>query len=392
MLGPMKRPILATAVLILGGPMSFLQAKTAPPKHAEMEFAWRMYGELSQDPGNLFFSPYSVAAALGMMAGGARGETAEEFSRLLGVRRAMRKAAGAHFEWIDANALWVQREYKLQPDFVAKANREFDATVEAVDFSKDPGAASSAINDWTSKATRGKITRLVDSSKLTPLTRLVLTNAIYFKAKWDLPFKEDFTEMQPFHGTSGTSKVPLMLLTDHFAYAEDAQAQLLELPYEGKGVSMLVLLPKKVDGLAALEKTLSASSLDAWLAKRSSEEVTVWLPKFKLDYDVELKPALESLGLRSAFVQPSDPVRAGQADFSGISGKPELMIGAVIHKAFVEVDERGTEAAAATAIAMAAGAAMPHKIVEFKADHPFLFFIRDNASGAVLFAGRFVSP
>ncbi len=218
------------------------------------------------------------------------------------------------------------------------------------------------------------------------MTRLVLTNAVYFKGDWVKPFDKKATKEEDFAiSAQDKVKVPLMHQKAELGYAEEDTLQLLEMPYAGRELSMVVLLPKKVDGLAELEKSISVDRLDSLLSKLRAREVVTYLPKFKMEASFGLKPTLETLGMKRAF--------SAEADFSGISEQKDLSISAVIHKAFVDVNEEGTEAAAATGIMMRATAA--RQTVQppvFRADHPFLFLIRETTTGSILFMGRLTNP
>jgi serpin B len=251
----------------------------------------------------------------------------------------------------------------------------------------DTEQARKVINAWVEKQTKDKIKDLLQPGVLDVDTRLVLTNAIYFKGLWAQKFKKSATKEEPFHTAGGGSvKAPLMHQTGDFKYLDGGDFQALEMPYRGQGLSMVVLLPKKADGLAALEAKLTGPNLAAWLGKLRKQEVEVALPRFKMTRALALNATLEALGMRKAFIP-------GGADFSGMAGSAgrRLFIQAVVHQAFVDVNEEGTEAAAATAVAVGADSEPPPPPV-FRADHPFVFLVRDNRSGSVLFLGRLANP
>jgi len=248
------------------------------------------------------------------------------------------------------------------------------------------------INQWVEKQTNDKIQNLLGPGTVTPLTRLVLTNAIYFKAAWADQFSKNATEDADFHlSASKTIQAPTMHNSGGYYYLKGPSFQALLMPYEKNEISMLILLPDSVDGLPALEHSLTASNLDKWTQALGYEhEVIVSLPRFKITQQFELSSTLESLGMKSAF----DP---DAADFSAMTGDKTLDISAAIHKAYIDLDENGTEAAAATAVIIEMATAMapqfaPPPPIYFTADHPFLFLIRDNASGAILFMGRVTDP
>jgi len=372
-------------------------------------FALELYTRLRSGDGNRFLSPWSISTALAMTYAGARGATAAEMTRTLhfdlppgqlheafhhqiaelhsrNTPRAGSKG-DPDVQLVTANALWVQASYRLLPDFLKLIEQNYGGGLHTVDFRGATEAARQTINAWVEEQTRNKIKELIKPGILTELTRLVLTNAIYFKALWAAPFAAANTHPDDFHVSKQDKvRVAMMNQTASFGYADAGASQVLELPYKGDTLSMVILLPKAVDGLAALESAMTPETLDTWLKKLSPQRVQVSLPKFKLTGEFQLNQVLSDLGMPSAF-------DLDLADFSGMTGIRDLYISAVVHKAFVEVDEKGTEAAAATAVVMAARAVMhaPRPTV-FRADHPFVFLIRDVRTGAILFLGRLVRP
>ncbi|MDH3582905.1 MAG: serpin family protein, partial [Phycisphaerae bacterium] len=286
-----------------------------------------------------------------------------------------------------ANALWGEKTMPFKPAFLAAMNRHYGAGLFPSDFTGNAEAERKRINQWVEKQTRDKIKDVLPRGVIDNMTRLVLTNAIYFKGDWQTQFKESMTRPQPFNTGEGKSvQVPLMFLPrGRFPYHQNKDVQLLELPYRGEDLSMLVLLPtKSPGGLAGLEKKLSSKQLAGWIAGARRQPVNVFLPRFKLETQYDLKPPLKALGMKDAFVY-------GRADFTGLSESEKLYISAVLHKAFVEVNEEGTEAAAATAVVVATKSAKP-RIPTFRADRPFVFLIRDRSSGSILFLGRVTNP
>lgn len=258
-----------------------------------------------------------------------------------------------------------------------------------MDFVGDTENSRSTINRWVEAQTNNRIKDLLPPGTVTPLTRLVLTNAIYFKGTWQTPFNKSSTKPVEFN-LSATDKIKsdMMYRSAHMLYAETDQLQAVELPYQGDRLTMIVLLPLKKEGLADVEASLSAESLTALIAKRKSAKVNLTLPKIKTTYTASLSKTLSALGMVDAFNE-------GKADFSGIDGTRELSISAVIHKAFCEINEEGTEAAAATGVVMVTKSAAPVKEpppIEFKADHPYLYLIRDTQTGSILFLGRVADP
>ncbi len=362
-------------------------------------FALNLYAQVRGEEGNLFLSPFSISTALAMTYAGARGETATQmrealhlgaegerlhqaFGHLLETLNAQGEKGG--YQLSVANALWGQKGAGFLREFLDLTQEHYGAGLREVDFARATEAARRTINTWVEKETKDKIKDLIQPGVLSALTELVLINAIYFKGTWADPFDEKSTRDASFTlGAGDQVKVPTMHRTDDFRYAEGEGFQALELPYEGNDLSMVIVLPREADGLAALEARLSAENLESWLAGLRRRKVRVALPRFTMTSSFRLEEALKSLGMTDAF--------SGRADFSGMNGTGGLFISAVIHKAFVDVNEEGTEAAAATAVVMMKSAA-PRRPVVFQADPPFLFLIRDNRSGSILFIGRLANP
>ncbi len=360
-------------------------------------FAFDLYEKLRGKEGNLIFSPYSISTALAMTYAGARGETASQMETVLHFTLGQKKLHPAMaglvddlnrrggegaYELVVANRLWGQKGYRFLNSFLALNRTYYGAGLEQVDFAGATEEARRTINAWVEKRTRDKIRELLKPRVLTPFTTLVLTNAIYFKGNWASQFKKEQTKDAPF-SVSPTEKVtvPMMRQTKEFGYSETAELQFLEMPYVGDDLSMVVLLPKKIDGLAEIEASLNADGLQTWLSRVHKRKVAVFLPRFKIGFGLDLAKTLESMGMPLAF--------GGGADFSGMDGTRSLFISNVIHKAFVDVNEEGTEAAAATAVVMSRGVSRPPV---FRADRPFLFLIRDRATESILFMGRVVNP
>jgi serpin B len=363
-------------------------------------FAFDLYAHLAGEKGNLFFSPYSISTALAMTYAGAREQTAMEMAQTLhfplkqpelhpAFARLLKEMDGKDkkrpFEMHVANALWGQKGYGFLNEFLEVSKANYGAGLREVDFVKDTEGARQAINRWVEEQTNEKIKDLIQPRILDIDTRLVLTNAIYYKAPWETPFSERRTKQDEFQVTPDQKvMVQMMHLTSEFKYFDGGNFQLLDMPYKGHDQSMVVLLPKKSDGLAQLEKTLTAQDLETWLTKGRERQVDVMFPKFKFTQAFELNKKLAAMGMPLAFTSG--------ADFSGMDGRKDLHISNVIHKAFVDVHEKGTEAAAATAVVMATASAPPETPVKFQADHPFVFVIRDNRTGSILFLGRVSNP
>lgn len=362
-------------------------------------FALHLYQQLqAREEGNLFFSPYSISTALAMTCGGARGNTEVQmaqalhftlgqtrlhpaFASLEARLKTVKERGNAQLKI--ANALWPQKDYEFLKEYLALTREYYGVLITSLNFS-EAEAARRTINAWGEERTEGKIKNLIPRGILSDLTRLVLTNAIYFKGDWAYQFDKVLTEEAPFWVTPAERlEVPMMTQVQAFRYAKTAELQILELPYAGDDLSMIVLLPEKVDGLAELEGALTVENLERWGSDLREEEVEVYLPRFRMNCQFRLKDVLKSMGVMDAF--------SDEADFSGMDGTQWLYISDVIHQAFVDVNEEGTEAAAATAVVMRAKYMPPPRPV-FRADHPFVFLIRENDMGSILFLGRVMNP
>jgi serpin B len=383
------------------------------------EFALELYAKLRDGEGNLFLSPYSISTALAMTYAGAGGETGSQMARVLHFptrpkvapsepnEKSITATAWEHkrfssafgkiikdlnargekgkYELRVANALWGQKGYGFLKEFLNLIKSDYGGCLNEVDFVTAVEPARKTINDWVENQTNNKIKNLIPQGVLDSMTRLVLTNAIYFKGNWARQFKKERTQNAPFTLLDGNKvDVPMMSQTADFNYIQTNSFQGLELPYVNDELSMIILLPKKLNGLPELEKTLSTENFSKWLNEMRKREVIVFVPKFTMTSQFGLADVLKAMGMTNAFVPDV-------ADFSGINGKRDLFISAVIHKAYVDVNEEGTEAVAATAVVMMTSAG-PTQTPVFRADHPFLFIIRDNHSGSILFIGRMMNP
>jgi serpin B len=283
-----------------------------------------------------------------------------------------------------ANRLWGQQDFHFLPGFLAITREDYGAEIAQVDFVNQTEQARQSINSWVEEQTQGKIQDLIPAGVLDRLTRLVLTNAIYFKGVWTQPFGKEATKTAPFHISARLqTDVPLMYRKSYFRYWAGDGMKVLELPY-GKGdLAMVVLLPDEIKWLSALQPKLTTDNLPRWQSGLRKQEVQVYLPRFKLTSQFQLADVLKAMGMTRAF-------NSEEADFSGMTNPTKLFLSAVIHKAFVDVNEEGTEAAAATAVVVTKkGGRRP---TVFRADHPFVFLIRDNRTGSLLFLGRLVNP
>lgn len=367
----------------------------------QSRFAIELYRELAATPGNLVCSPFSLQRALAMARAGAAGETAREmdatlhltgdyltrFAALAGLleapsvgRKEERRPA---YSLEIAAALFGHRSTPFEPDFLRRMKDGFASEMHTVDFARSEEARAT-INGWTAEHTRQRILEIIPPGLLTGDTRLVLVDTIHFLGAWQEPFQEGRTAPMPFIRVDGsTVETPTMRATKTYGYGETERAQVLELAYERGAASMVVVLPKAGHSLADVA---AQEDFTVWTKALGSRQVDVWFPKYEFRFARRLDEDLKKLGMPTAFIP-------GRADFSGMLKDP-LHIGAVLQEAFVAVDEKGTEAAAATAVVMVKSAAKlePEPPVTFRADRPFLFFIRHRATGLVLFAGRVVDP
>lgn len=377
---------------------------------ANNRFAFDLYSRLAREDGNagsnLFFSPYSVSSALAITYEGAGGRTAEEIRSVLYFPQndtARRdgfftmnsgiNTGDSGYSLRTANALWAEKTYPFLTEYTGISERYYGANTTNLDFIGHPEESRKTINSWVEDKTEDRIKDLIPAGVIDPMTRLVITNAIYFKGNWVKQFDRNKTADAEFRTAPGKAMtVPMMQRTDEdavFLYAENSGIQMLSMPYDhtsGKQLSMVILLPK--DGtLTGTEASLNSGMLSAMLQSAESRRVMVYLPKFsvKTRY-TEMGRTLAAMGMPTAF--------SAGADFSGMDGRKDLFISDVIHQAYVDVNEEGTEAAAATAVIMklAAAPADPEPVPVFRADHPFIFLIRDDETGAILFMGRIMNP
>ena len=367
-------------------------------------FATDLYAALRHGPGNLFFSPYSISTALAMTYAGAAGDTSSQMAATLHFdlpverlhpafnayaldleARAGQASEGTPFKLSIANSLWGQQDFPFRTEFIDLLGQNYGAGMRLVDYMADPEAARRAINAWVSDETRQKIQDLIPEGAIDAMTRLVLANAIYFKAGWLHPFEDSATGPEPFHLLDGsTLEVSMMHQTESYGYAVRDGYRALDLPYSSGDTSMLIILPDEGE-FEAVEEGLSPEMILDLTGGLTHGPVILSLPKFSYTSSFSLHDALTGLGMPDAF----DPDRA---DFSGMDDARDLHISHVLHKAFVLVDEKGTEAAAATAVIMSVTSAPADEPVSFTIDRPFLYLIRDDQTGMILFLGRVLNP
>jgi serpin B len=363
-------------------------------------FAVDLYKKLAEGNENTFFSPYSITVAFGMAFGGARGQTEKEIARTLHFPFSRKKlhnginaldlalkasAKNNGFELNSVNQLWGENSYSFLPEYLNLISEKYGASLRLLDFKNHPDPSRTVINEWVSDRTNGRIKNLIPAGGISDSTKLVLTNAIYFKAKWEKPFKVEATKDGQFNCATGdfvTTK--FMSQTSEFFAVNANEYQAVSMPYKGMETSMLVIMPEP-GKMKSVEAALSPEFLKSVTNSLEESKIKLRLPKFKFTTgSLELTKILQSLGMRSSFT--------GAADFSGIDGTKSLFIEGVYHKAFVSVDEKETEAAAATSIALMLGGVGTYPIPEYNFDRPFIFLIRDNKTGTVLFLGKINDP
>ena len=368
------------------------------------ELAFDLYQALKKEDGNIFYSPYSISLALAMTYGGARGETAKQMadtlhyqldqSNLHSVFNSLDIELGKRSEGTKGknekgfrlnvvNAIWGQKDYKFLSTYLDLLAENYGAGLRVLDFINDSNQSRETINQWVSDQTEGRIKDLIPEGSINPLTRLVLTNAIYFNAAWKFPFKPEATTNGPFHLINGGDvTVPMMKQAENFGYAKSGNYLAVELPYDGDELSMVILMN---DGgkFSDFENTLKSPAVKAIIDELKNTRVALTMPKFEFESEFGLKATLMGMGMEEPF--------RDSADFSGMSTQSDLHIDDVVHKAFVSVDEAGTEAAAASAVIVGT-TSMPPEPVTVTLDRPFVFLIRDIETGAILFIGRITNP
>ncbi len=372
---------------------------------ANNAFAFDMYGNLKNNSENVFFSPYSIFTAMAMCYDGAEGSTKEQmanvfyfplnknvlemsFGEMIATTNSKSDYYGLEsYELETANALWINEFYPIKEQYISSVEDHFYGNARSMDFAGNPGGSKDTINKWVEEKTNDKISNIIPDGMINKNTRLIITNAVYFNGKWKYEFDEDYTSEREFYPSEDeTILAETMFIQKHFNYGERSGAKILELPYKGNDLTMYVVLPDNND-IKNFEADFSVREYEKLKSKIDSEyDVKVWIPKFKFETKTELSNSLQEMGVTDAF---------GPANFSGISDK-DLVISEVIHKAFVDVQEQGTEAAAATAVEFeiddAMGPEPEQKIREFKADHPFIFFIEDKRTNCILFMGKIEYP
>jgi serpin B len=383
------------------GLLSNTQAQSNLTTQGNNQFAIALYKKLNDDPTkNIFMSPYSISSALAMTYAGAKGKTAQQMAQTLhlapktvhqdfqNLSKHFNKTNRKGLQISIANALWSEKSVRFLKAYLGLTQNFYQAKSTNLDFKRQPEKSRLIINQWVEDKTQDKIKNLLPKGIIDSQTRLVLTNAIYFKGQWQYKFKKSQTRKMDFIAENKTLKgIKFMRMQRRFKYAETKDLQIVELPYKDNKMSMVVLLPKDTKGINKLSASLTAKRYQDLMDRLYYTNVNLSLPKFKLTLDVKLKNVLKQMGMRQAF--------GNGADFSGMTGDKSLQISEVVHKAFVEVSEKGTEAAAATAVIIRAKSSSAHRPRPpkiFKADHPFMFVIKDNTTGSILFMGKLAQP
>lgn len=394
---------LLLVVLLFAGPAPCQETSpSAVAAKAVNAFAIDLYGQLRKTEGNTFFSPYSISAALAIAYTGAAGNTESQMAKTLRFSREKTKmneafhalsaqvlaaGRGKGAELNIANALWAEKSFTFKKDYLESVRVNYHGDIKQADFMHAPEAARKTINSWVEEQTKNKIMDLFSPDMIASDTKLVIANAIYFKGLWEFPFDKSETKEDAFTLLEGKEvKVPMMNHTGSFGYSELPDLQLLEMWYKGGELAMVALLPSKQTRLQDFEQSLTAEKLDQWIGSLRPRKVEVHFPKYQMTSAFQLTDKLEKLGMTDAFSMKD-------ADFLDMTRGKDFFIGAVVHKAFVDVYEEGTEAAAATGLTMKTGMApRPEPIPVFRADHPFVFLIRHKPSGCILFLGRVTKP
>jgi serpin B len=414
----MKQTLIAFWSLIVLSLPTTVTAQVSSLVAGNTAFALNLYSQLATNAsGNVFFSPYSISTFMAMVYAGAAGDTEAQMSQVLGFSTNLAQLAEAfgqlqtqvesdqdtnEVQLNIANALWTQIGFPFLPSFLATASNQYQATIGQADFTNATGdaAATQAINDWVAQETQNLITNLVPLGAITTNTRIVLANAIYFLGAWTTAFAETNTATEPFYlSTTNQVMAPLMHqpaasgnppFGDSLNYMAGSNFQAIELPYDTNQLSMVILLPSQVNGLSQLAMQLSPAFLSNVLSQMSMTVVDLYLPRFTNESFFNLTTPLIQMGMSDAFVPP---YFQGGADFSGMDGMEDLYLQFVLHKAFVQVNEAGTKAAAATGGGIVTNPGIGNNYPPvFRADHPFVYLIQDNRTGSILFMGQLANP
>lgn len=369
-----------------------------PVSISNSKFAADLYKQIKNEPINLFYSPISITSAIAMTYAGASGETLKQISNTLYFSTnqdelhqnydiLLKRFSDTNSEGVQlkvANSLWLQENMKITSQYLSITNKYYNAGVIPVNFIADPEKSRKTINNWVEKNTNNKIQDLLPDGSIHSQTRMVLVNAIYFKGPWDKIFDKNQNTSDVFY-VYKTCETQATFMNNYIntSFYEDSQLSIVEIPYANQEQSLVIILPKEKYGLKEIEKLFEQKMMDEYIGKMEEKRVALSIPKFKTESTYELKDILSKMGMPIAFTN--------DADFSGITGDKSLAIDKVIHKAYIDINEEGTEAAAATAVTMRKTAMLLDEVT-FKADHPFIYFIRDNETNTILFVGRLMNP
>ncbi len=387
-------------LILLSGCQNESSLPTLPPGHAQIaaqssnQLAFDLYGQLAQKEGNIFFSPSSISTALTMTYTGTAGSTATETAETLHLKGSRGQILADNSELQSvltrpnkdytlniANRIWGQESFPFHKKFNEEIQRSFKGGHESCNFKTDANNERIKINNWVAGKTENKIKDLLPSGTVNSNTRMVLTNAVYFLGQWKFPFAEEQTSDRNFYQLEGPSvAIPTMNLEKQLPYYSDENMAMVALPYSGNELDFLILLPHDKAGLSSLENHLTLAELQRNIEAMSPQKVDIWLPRLDLEQSLNLTENLKQLGMKSAF-------EPGQADFSNLTDQPGLFITSVVHKSYLKVDEQGTEAAAASGVTISV-TSMPAPAIPFIADHAFMFLIRHQQTGCILFMGR----
>jgi len=396
----MKKFIKLISILLIVGGVFAQSVDKSGIIEANNRFAIFLYSHYKSEEGNIFFSPFSISTAMAMVYEGAEGKTANEIKSVFGFSKYDNSRRSQYAKLLSeinkknkeytlktANALWAEQNFHFLDEYLKTVEEYYGGKTTNLDFKNESNESRLIINNWVEEKTNNKIKDLFPKGTINKSTRLVLTNAIYFNAKWLIQLDAQKTNDEYFRVNPDKSiKVPMMQLTSQkstFNYTVNENLQILEMPYVGEDLSMLILLPLD-DNIEALENSFTIKKLSKWKKNLKKRRVNIYIPKFKIETKYFLSETLSYMGMPTAFTD--------LADFSGMTGKKDLIIDKVIHQAFIEVNEEGTEAAAATGVSIIRKTSIPPPTPIFKADHPFIFIIQQIKTGNILFMGRVNNP
>jgi len=359
-----------------------------------------LYKQIQSSKENVFFSPFSISSSLAMTFAGSAGETETEMQKVMSYKNNSENFHGEFKAILNnfkkkgknnvkisvAQSVWAQKDYNFEATFLETVKANYLSPVQKVDFieTKNREEALSKINDWAAKATNNKINNLLPAEALTKATKLVLVSAIHFSGNWKTPFKKTLSKKLDFKPTNNKpEKISFMVGVSNTNYFENSLVQVVEIPYKGDA-TMIIFLPKKEDGFSDLQEQFTYENYTTWTSNYTQKKISLTIPRFKIENNFDLDKPLKKMGMKLAFGK--------KADFSKMTGDQSLFISKIVHKAYIEINEDGTEAAAATAVVMDRKSASNEPPKAFRADHPFIFMIKENTTNTILFVGHFVQP